>query len=159
MGKKVKGRKRHLLVDVDGLLLACKVHSAAIQERAGAKLLLRQTRRTLDFSARRLRLIWADSGYWGAPFAAWVQARWKRVRVEAVARNKDLPNRKDSAKPDFVQLPRRGGGGERTFAWLARFRRLSRDYERLPTTLAGLSWLAFRSLLLSNLFKTPALTS
>ena len=42
---------------------------------------------------------------------------------------------------------------ERSFAWLARFRRLSRDYERLPTTLAGLHWLAFTSLLLSNLFK------
>ena len=62
-GKKVKGRKRHLRVDTNGLLLACLVHPADIQERAGARALLRQTRKALGFSARRLRVIWADNGY------------------------------------------------------------------------------------------------
>ena len=56
------------------------------------------------------------------------------------------------AKRGFVLLPRRWVV-ERSFAWLARFRRLSRDYERLPTTLAGLHWLAFTCLLLGNLFR------
>ncbi len=72
-GKKVKGRKRHLLIDTDGLLLARHVHAADdIQERAGARLLL--GRRAPGFSARRLRIIWTDSGHWGAPFATWARA-------------------------------------------------------------------------------------
>ena len=62
------------------------------------------------------------------------------------------------AKCGFVHLPRRCVV-ERSFVWLARFRRLSRDYERLPTTLTGLHWLAFACLLLSHLFKQLTLSS
>ena len=58
-----------------------------------------------SFSRRRLRLIWADSGYWGAPFADWIQARWPRVQVVASYRNATLPRR-------WLI--------ERTFAWLGR---------------------------------------
>ena len=124
------------------------MHSAAIQERAGAKLLL--TQRPLGFLRRRLRLIWADSGYWGAKFAAWVAALWPRVRVEAVARNPKLPNRKDPAKPGFVQLPRRWVV-ERTFAWLGRCRRLSKDYEENTASSQAHLHLAMTHLMLRRL--------
>ena len=67
--KNVTGRKRHLLVDVMGLLLVVLVHKADIQERAGAKLLLQ---RALTKGFTRLCLIWADGGYHGAAFKAWV---------------------------------------------------------------------------------------
>ena len=60
----MKGRKRHVLVDSMGLVLQVLVHGADVQEREGARLLLRQLR----FNASRVRLVWADSGYWGAPF-------------------------------------------------------------------------------------------
>lgn len=146
--KKTKGRKRHLLVDVNGLLLSCKVHAANIQARAGARLLLAQKR--LGFSLRRLRLIWADSGYWGEDFAAWVAKRWPRVRVEAVARHPELPNRKDRTKPGFVVLKRRWVV-ERTFAWLGRCRRLSKDYEKNVSSSETYIYLAMTALMLRRL--------
>ena len=147
--KKTKGRKRHLLVDTDGLLLACKVHAANIQERAGARKLLARGRK-LGFSARRLRLIWADTGYWGEDFAAWVAKRWKHCRVEAVARNPGLPNRRDKKKPGFVVLARRWVV-ERTFAWLGRCRRLSKDYEQNTASSEAWIHLAMTGLMLRRL--------
>jgi putative transposase len=98
------------------------VHAANIQEREGAKLLLRQWR----FPAYRLQLIWADGGYWGRKFAAWVQQQCGVV-VEVVSRN-ELVNRQREHK-GYVALPRRWVV-ERTFAWLGRCRRLSKDYEQ-----------------------------
>ena len=130
-------------------MLACKVHPADVQERAGARRLLARGR-PLGFSARRLRLIWADSGYWGAPFAAWVKRRWQRVRVEAVARNQDLPNRKVPGQPGFVQLPRRWVV-ERTFAWLGRSRRLSKDHEENPRSSEAHLYLTMIHLMLKRL--------
>lgn len=67
----MKGRKRHILVDVEGFVLPVLFHAADIQERAGAKLLLEQ----LSFPAARLKLIWADAGYWGRDFGGWMQPR------------------------------------------------------------------------------------
>jgi putative transposase len=67
--KKVKGRKRHILVDVLGLLIAVVVHKANIQERAGAKLLLERVK---EKRFKRLVLIWADGGYHGQPMRDWV---------------------------------------------------------------------------------------
>jgi len=115
----VNGRKRHILVDTLGLLLVVVVHAANIQESDGAKLVLR---RALGWFPR-LRLIWADQGYkdhlvaWAAAAAGWV--------VEIVARPKE--------QRGFAVLPRRWVV-ERTFAWLGRNRRLSKDYEGLPET-------------------------
>lgn len=114
-GKKIKGRKRHLVVDTLGLLLAIVVHEASIQDRDGAKLVLER----LKGQFPRLKLIWADGGYagqlveWVVKFASWT--------LEIVKRNDDLKG--------FHVLPHRWVV-ERTFGWLGRYRRLSKDYEQ-----------------------------
>ena len=126
------------------------MHAADIQERAGARLLL--ARRKLGFSARRLRLIWADSGYWGAPFARWVRLLWSRVQVVALCRHATLPNRKAPGQPSFVRLPRRWVI-ERTFAWLGRSRRLSKDYEANPRSSEAWIYLSMTHLMLKRLHR------
>jgi transposase len=120
-GKKVTGRKRHLLVDTLGLLLVCVVHAASVQDRAGG-------RRVLAGAQGRFPLlgkVWADGGY-----ANQVDTRlvdWARAHcgldLEIVAR--------PAGQQGFAVLPRRWVV-ERTFAWLGRSRRLARDYERKP---------------------------
>ncbi len=117
------GRKRHLLVDTLGLLLVVVVHAANIQESDGAKLVLARAAGRFP----RLRLIWADRGY-KAHFIAWAKATpgWL---VEVVA--------KPSGQRGFAVLPKRWIV-ERTFAWLGRSRRLSKDDEALPET--GEAW-------------------
>ena len=143
--KRRKGSKVHLAVDTLGHLLALLVTPANEQERAQVEALAKQVQEATQSS---VDLAYVDQGYTGRKAA---QAAAKhRINLEVV--------KLAEAKRGFVLLPRRWVV-ERSFAWLARFRRLSRDYERLPTTLAGLHWLAFSSLLLSNLFKTLTLTS
>lgn len=144
------GRKRHLLVDVDGLLLACKVHAANIQERAGAR--LPPAQKHPGFRTRRPRLIRADSGYRGEDFAARVAKRWKHCRVEAVSRNPGLPDRKDKKKPGFVVLARRRVV-ERTSGWLNRCRRLSKDHEQNTASSEAWIHLAMTSLMPRRLAK------
>jgi len=121
-GKNVQGRKRHALVDTMGLMLVIIVHSAAIPDRVGAKLVLQQLATTFT---RRV-LIWADGGYPGE-LLEWVRGlrSYRRIRLEIV-------KRKDQQK-GVVALPKRWIV-ERTFGWLNRFRRLSKDYERLAAT-------------------------
>ncbi len=119
-GKKISGRKRHILVDTIGLLLIVVVHGANIQDRDGAKLVLER----LQDSFSRLRLIWADGGYAGA-LVEWVRTLRDRHRLRM-----EIIKRSDTAK-GFVLLPRRWVV-ERTFAWLSFHRRLSKDYEALP---------------------------
>ena len=143
--KRKKGSKVHVAVDTLGHLLAVVVTPANAQERAQVGELARQVQ---EATQRSVKLGFGDQGYTGSEPAA--QAEAKGIKLEVI--------KLGAAKRGFVLLPRRWVV-ERSFAWLARFRRLSRDYERLPTTLAGLHWLAFTSLLLSNLFKTSALNT
>jgi transposase len=118
-GKRVRGRKRHLLVDTGGLLLRAVVHSAAVQDRAGAKLVLHDLH--AQFAA--LELVWVDGGYANVVDAGLIDwaRRAEHVELVVVPRNADVRG--------FQVLPRRWVV-ERTFGWLARCRRLARDYER-----------------------------
>ena len=143
--KRKKGSKVHVAVDTLGNLLALLVTPANEQERAQVGELAKQVQ---EATQRSVKLAYVDQGYTGEKPAA--QAAEHGIELEVV--------KLAEAKRGFVLLPRRWVV-ERSFAWLARFRRLSRDYERLPTTLAGLHWLAFSCLLLSNLFRTLTLSS
>ena len=118
-GKKVKGSKRHILVDTVGLLLCVVVHAANVQDRDGAKLVF--ARAWPKFPT--LRLVWADGGYAGK-LIAWLHALCGWV-LTIVKRNDDVKG--------WVLLPRRWVV-ERTFAWLSQCRVLARDYEYHPET-------------------------
>jgi putative transposase len=139
-GKKINGRKRHLLVDTMGLILLALVLPANIQDRDGAKQLLgaffRQSPR------RRVKHIWADGGYAGA-LVNWARQLW-RCSVEIVKR---------SELHTFRVLPRRWVV-ERTFGWLGRYRRLNRDYERQAQTGETMVYLAMIRLMLARLVKS-----
>jgi putative transposase len=148
-GKKVKGRKRHLLVDTQGLLLKAKVHSAKVMDHEGIKRLLRRADETFP----RLRHLWLDAGYRGEDKGAdWVEKTlgWS---VELVERpKKPAPEEvlmawarewaKEGAKLDWEKfMPPRGlqvlpkrWVVERTIALIDHNRRMSKDYERLPAT-------------------------
>ena len=114
--KKIKGRKRHLLVDTLGLVLSVLVTPADTTERDGAKALLQGALTWLTW----LKLLWVDSGYSGPAFAQWVRTCRRKLKVEVVKRSDDVQG--------FKVLPRRWVV-ERTFGWLMRHRRLVRDYE------------------------------
>jgi putative transposase len=123
-GKKISGRKRHIMVDVMGLVLLAVVHPAGVQDRDGAKLLLG----LVSGRFPRLKLIWADGGYAGQ-LIEWFWSRFAKV-LEIVKRSDDVKG--------FKVLPHRWVV-ERTFGWIGRNRRTSKDYERLCAT--GESWI------------------
>jgi putative transposase len=127
-GKKVKGRKRHILVDTMGNVLHVVVHPADIQDRAGAKLVLNDVPETLW---ERLEHIWADGGYRGK-LVKWVKDTFD-VTLDIVLRKDDLKG--------FAVLPKRWIV-ERTFAWFGLYRRLSKDYEQLLENSQGMLYLA-----------------
>jgi transposase len=135
--KRKKGSKVHVAVDTLGHLLALKVTAADEQERAQVADL---AARVQAVTGHTVEVAFVDQGYTGQ--AAAEQAAASGIRLEVV--------RHTGAKRGFVLLPRRWVV-ERTFAWLGRFRRLARDYERLSETLAGWHWLAFLTLLLPRL--------
>jgi len=112
--KKINGVKRHIAVDTLGLLLIVVVHSAAIQDRDGAKMVFAR----LGNHFPRLQLIWADGGYAGK-LIEYVYY-WYLLVLEIVKRSDD--------QKGFKILPRRWVV-ERTFGWLSNYRRLSRNYE------------------------------
>ena len=116
-GKKIKGRKRHVAVDVLGLVLAIMITPAAVQDRDAAKTLIKGL---VDLFGR-LQIIWADGGYLGA-LGRWV----KRLRPYGKLKL-DIVRRCDQVK-GFKVLPKRWIV-ERTFGWFFKSRRLCRDYE------------------------------
>src|SRR6516225_6130947 len=141
-GKKINGRKRHVVVDTQGLVLKVVVHPAGLHDRVGAKLVLQALNRIFP----RLRHLWADQGYAG------VLRDWTReqtgIELEVVypwwrQLQRYFPDTLKEAgfQPGFHVLPRRWVV-ERTFAWLGRYRRLSKDYERLCETTETLIYIA-----------------
>lgn len=143
-GKLILGRKRFILVDVLGLLLTVVVTKASVQEREGAKILLQ---RALGQHYERLRLLWADAGYAGQDFSNWV--------LEHCGWLLEIVKRSDDAE-GFVVLPRRWVV-ERTFGWLFRFRRLSKDYEVLSETSEAWIFAAMTRIMLRRLANNPAI--
>ena len=134
--KRKKGSKVHIAVDTLGQLLALHVTSADEQDRAQVAELAQQVQAVTGES---VEVAFVDQGYTGETAAEAAEAHGMRLEVVKLS----------EAKKGFVLLPRRWVV-ERSFAWAARFRRLARDYERLPETLAGLHFLAFAILMLKQ---------
>ncbi len=134
--KRRKGSKVHIAVDTLGHLLALVVTPANAQDRAQVEALAAQVQAA---TGEMVEVAFVDQGYTGDQPAE--AAAGHGIRLEVV----QLP----TTKRGFVLLPRRWVV-ERSFAWTTRFRRLARDYERLPETLAGLHFLSFTVLLLSR---------
>jgi transposase len=134
--KRKKGSKTHIAVDTLGHLLALYVTPANEQDRAQVEELARQVQEVTEQS---VEVAFVDQGYTGEEPAQ--AAKRQSIELQVIK----LPE----AKKGFVLLPRRWVV-ERSFGWTARFRRLARDYERLPETLAGLTYLAFAMLMLKN---------
>lgn len=127
-GKKVNGRKRHIVVDTVGNLLEVVVHAANIQDYDGAKLLLEK----LSLSVCTLEKLWADTMYKKNGLVEWV---WQTLNIVL-----DIVER----EPDQVgfQVLSRRWVVERTFAWLGRYRRLSKDYEQCIRSSEGMVYIA-----------------
>jgi len=163
-GKKVRGRKRHLLVDTEGLVLQAKVHSAKIPDQDGLKLLLESARTGLS----RLSHLWLDAGYEGRgkrwaeedlglsveivrrppkPIAEEVARTWA---AEWAKEGKEVDWQKLMPPRGFVVLPRRWVV-ERTFSWLSQNRRMSKDYERLCATAEAFVYVAMTRLMVRRL--------
>lgn len=137
--KKRKGSKAHIAVDTLGHLLALRVTPANEQDRAQVDILAEEIQ---EATGQSVELAYVDQGYTGEDSAA--DAKQHGIRLEVVK----LPQ----AKKGFVLLPRRWVV-ERSFGWLARFRRLARDYERLAQTLAGFHLVVFACLMLGRAVK------
>ena len=163
-GKKVRGRKRHLLVDTEGLVMKAKVHSAKVPDQDGLKLLLEAA----EAEVSHLKHLWLDAGYEGRG------KRWAQevlgLSVEVVRKPpKPTPEKvariwaeewaKEGKKVDwqrlmpprgFKVLPRRWVV-ERTFSWLSQNRRMSKDYERLCATGEAFVYAAMTRLMVKRL--------
>lgn len=139
-GKKIKGRKRHILIDTLGLLIIVVITAANVSEQAGAKQVLFKLDQVRDRMGRLVR-IWVDGGYRGIGFTHWVMDvyRWLWSVV----------TRKEEQK-GFVVLPKRWLV-ERTFGWFNWCRRLSKDYEILPETTEAFIYVAMIRLMLKQL--------
>lgn len=132
--KRKRGSKVHMAVDTLGHLLAVHVTPADEQERAQVEILCDAVQQA---TGETVKLAWADQGYTGDNALQAAQTHGIDLQIVKLA----------EAKKGFVLLPRRWVV-ERSFGWLARFRRLTRDYERLPAVLSGLHFLVFAILML-----------
>ncbi len=139
-GKKVKGRKRHILVDTLGLLIAVVVTSADVQDYHGAKPVLEKVKGRCP----RLKVVWADGIYEKQWLIEWVKSEcgWE---LQVIKRTDDTKG--------FKLLPKRWVV-ERTFAWLGRYRRLSKDYEGLTETSEAMIQMAMIHIMLRRLEPT-----
>ncbi len=152
--KKIKGRKRHILVDTLGLLLKVVVHPADLADRQGGRLLVDAVRGQFP----TLEKIWADQGYTGE-FKRWASRElnvdlevvypwWRQLKRYAP----DILEAQGIDPDAFHVLPRRWVV-ERSFAWMGRNRRLAKDFEVLPTTTETWCYLAMSRLVLRRLVK------
>jgi putative transposase len=163
-GKKVRGRKRHLLVDTEGLVLGAKVHSARVHDEDGIKLLLESARTELS----RLKHLWVDAGYRGRG-RKWaeevlglsvevvrkplkpVPEKVAKVWAEEWAKEgKEVEWQRLMPPKGFRVLPRRWVV-ERTFAWISHNRRMGKDYERLCATGEAFVYAAMTRLMVRRL--------
>ena len=138
--KKVRGRKRHILVDTNGLLLCVVVTAANTQDKTGARAVLE----AIKAGFRRLKRIWVDGAYQSESLTEWARALRpdRPIEIELVRRSAEATG--------FEVLPRRWVV-ERSFGWLNKHRRLSKDYERLPQTSEAMIRVAFIRLMLARL--------
>ena len=138
-GKKIQGRKRHLLVDTSGLLRQVVVTAADVGDRDGLKQVLTRLGAS---GVARLRKLWADGGYQGEAIRTWVAdvKKTHKIDLEVVAKQ----------GPGFTLLKRRWVV-ERTLAWLMNFRRHARDYEVLTRHSEALIQIAMIHLLLKRI--------
>lgn len=135
-GKKTKGRKRHIIVDTLGFLVVATVHAASIQDRVGAKHVMRKAK----IKYEELVKLWADGGYAGT-LINWARETWN-IDLEIVKRSDQMKG--------FLVLPKRWIV-ERTLAWISRYRRLARDYERLTKTAETMIYIALTKLMLTRI--------
>ena len=142
-GKQVKGRKRFILTDTQGLLLAVWICAAGVSEKLGAMQLLRyiKTIRCLRQLCNRIELVWVDGGYRGADLLNYVKRLWGWAWQVVL--------RTDGQK-GFKVLPRRWVV-ERTFAWILNARRLSMDYEKTRKNSQSMVYLAMLPLMIRRL--------
>jgi transposase len=160
-GKKVSGRKRHLLVDTQGLVLKARVHSAGVMDRDGVALLLPPGEIKALFP--RLEHVWLDGGYKGeGKGKEWIEANlgWRaeivqhppKVRGVWVAAGQEVDWSKYPRPPGFRVLPRRWVV-ERTFSWLCQSRRMSKDYERKEETSEAMIYAVMSRIMVRRLAK------
>jgi len=150
-GKKMRGRKRHLLVDTEGLVMRAKVHSAGVFDRDGIKPLLGLTGGMFP----RLSHLWLDAGY-NRKGKDWVE-KALGLTAEVVRPPRSwvwVPaDQEPPPRPAFTVLPRRWVV-ERTFAWLGQSRRMSKDYERLPESSEAFVYAAMAQLMARRLARS-----
>jgi putative transposase len=157
-GKKISGRKRHVLVDTQGLVLKAKVHGAGIMDRDGVKLLLAGS---VKDELPRLSHVWLDGGYKGeGKGKEWIEQHlgWRAEIVQHPPKPRGVWARpgavidwsKIMPPPGFRVLPRRWVV-ERTFSGFGQSRRLSKDYERLTATGEAIIYIVMTRLMLKRL--------